>query len=347
MRDLLQEVFEIRRQANADTVAPYIGALSAIRLGLTAPDVVEEEIPDAEGIAEGFDRYRDALAETGSGGLRRADLPGHRDPPDRSRRPTVGPGPVPPPAGRRVPGPHPRPPAADPPAGRSRVRLLRGGRRRPGDLRLLGGHPRVPHRLPPVLPRRRPPSAGGELPLPAVGGGRGQLAALLQRPSDREDDPVARGPRRRRRATCAGPLAGAGPVAVRAVPGDELAALATEIIADWQGCGVEPTRHRRPGPGQLGTAAGAGGLHGARHPVRHSAGGRRAGPDRHADRLRLPPDRCRSRPHPDGRTSATPSGRPSRGIAPWWWTWSPSGRARRSPTSGAWPVDCRAGTSPS
>ena len=35
VRDLLQGLFEIRRQANADTVAPYIAALSAVRLGLT------------------------------------------------------------------------------------------------------------------------------------------------------------------------------------------------------------------------------------------------------------------------------------------------------------------------
>ena len=66
VRDLLRELFEIRRQANTDTVAPYIGALSAIRLGLAPPEVAEEEIPDAAGIAEGFDRYRDALADRGA-----------------------------------------------------------------------------------------------------------------------------------------------------------------------------------------------------------------------------------------------------------------------------------------
>ena len=48
------------------THLPYIEALSAIRLGLTAPHLVEEAIPDASGIAEGFDRYRAALAESGA-----------------------------------------------------------------------------------------------------------------------------------------------------------------------------------------------------------------------------------------------------------------------------------------
>jgi DNA helicase-2/ATP-dependent DNA helicase PcrA len=66
VRDLLQRHIEIRRQANTDTVAPYIEALSAIRLGLTAPELVEEAIPDAIGIAEGFDPYRAALADAGA-----------------------------------------------------------------------------------------------------------------------------------------------------------------------------------------------------------------------------------------------------------------------------------------
>ena len=38
MRDLVQGVFEVRRQSNTDTVLPYIDALSAVRLGLTSPD---------------------------------------------------------------------------------------------------------------------------------------------------------------------------------------------------------------------------------------------------------------------------------------------------------------------
>jgi DNA helicase-2/ATP-dependent DNA helicase PcrA len=66
VRDLLQQHIEIRRQSNTDTVAPYIEALSAIRLGLTAPHLAEEAIPDAAGIAEGFGRYRAALADAGA-----------------------------------------------------------------------------------------------------------------------------------------------------------------------------------------------------------------------------------------------------------------------------------------
>ena len=45
---------------------PYIDGLSAVRLGLTSPARVEEEIPDAQGLADGFDSYRGALAEAGA-----------------------------------------------------------------------------------------------------------------------------------------------------------------------------------------------------------------------------------------------------------------------------------------
>jgi DNA helicase-2/ATP-dependent DNA helicase PcrA len=63
VRDLVQQVFPVRRQANTDTVLPYIDALSAVRLGLTSPGRVEELIPDAAGLADGFETYRAALAE--------------------------------------------------------------------------------------------------------------------------------------------------------------------------------------------------------------------------------------------------------------------------------------------
>ena len=65
VRALLEGMFEIRHQANTDTVAPYIDALSVIRLGLTAPAVVEQSISDAVGVAQGFDDYRRALAKAG------------------------------------------------------------------------------------------------------------------------------------------------------------------------------------------------------------------------------------------------------------------------------------------
>ncbi len=66
VRDLVQEVFEVRRQANTDTVVPYTDGLSAVRLGLTSPAQVERQIPDAQGLANGFDSYRTALAEAGA-----------------------------------------------------------------------------------------------------------------------------------------------------------------------------------------------------------------------------------------------------------------------------------------
>ncbi len=66
VRDLVQEVFEVPRQANTDTVVPYTDGLSAVRLGLTSPAQVENEIPDAQGLAKGFDSYRRALAEAGA-----------------------------------------------------------------------------------------------------------------------------------------------------------------------------------------------------------------------------------------------------------------------------------------
>ncbi len=66
VRELLQRHIEIRRQANTDTVAPYLAALSSIRLGLHSPQMVEESDPDASGIAEGFEPYRAALAEAGA-----------------------------------------------------------------------------------------------------------------------------------------------------------------------------------------------------------------------------------------------------------------------------------------
>ncbi len=60
-RGLVQEVFPVRRQANADTVAPYLDALSAVRLGLASPEQVERRFPDASGLAEGFEAYREEL----------------------------------------------------------------------------------------------------------------------------------------------------------------------------------------------------------------------------------------------------------------------------------------------
>ena len=77
VRELLQRHIEIRRQANTDTVAPYLAALSSIRLGLNSPEVVEEADPDASGIAEGFEPLPRGVGRSRCGRFRRADLPGH------------------------------------------------------------------------------------------------------------------------------------------------------------------------------------------------------------------------------------------------------------------------------
>ena len=66
LRELVQRVFEVRPQANTDTIQPYIDALSAVRLGLRSPAEVEDVLPDADGLADGFDRYRQALRDTGT-----------------------------------------------------------------------------------------------------------------------------------------------------------------------------------------------------------------------------------------------------------------------------------------
>ena len=65
VRDLIGELFEVKRQANTDTTAPFLAALSLIRLGLVSPAAAEEAYPDASGIAEGFDGYRATLADRG------------------------------------------------------------------------------------------------------------------------------------------------------------------------------------------------------------------------------------------------------------------------------------------
>jgi len=62
-RAAVQEVYDVRRQANTDTVAPYLEGLSAIRLGLVPPGEAEDLFPDATGLADGFDRYRALLAD--------------------------------------------------------------------------------------------------------------------------------------------------------------------------------------------------------------------------------------------------------------------------------------------
>ena len=65
-RRLIEATFDIRRRSNTDVVAPYLEALSAIRLQLMDPEVAEDMLPDAAGIGDGFDRYRSSLAQSGA-----------------------------------------------------------------------------------------------------------------------------------------------------------------------------------------------------------------------------------------------------------------------------------------
>ena len=66
VRNILQSLVRIRRQTNADPMAPYLEALSAIRLGLLDPEAAESRFPDAAGVAAAFDPYRARLAALGA-----------------------------------------------------------------------------------------------------------------------------------------------------------------------------------------------------------------------------------------------------------------------------------------
>ncbi len=66
VRNLVQSLVKIRRRTNADPVAPYLEALSAIRLGLLDPDAAESRYPDAAGVSVLFDQYRERLAASGA-----------------------------------------------------------------------------------------------------------------------------------------------------------------------------------------------------------------------------------------------------------------------------------------
>jgi len=65
-RDIVESLVKVRRRMNTDPVAPYLEALSAIRLGLLDPDEAEARFPDAAGVAAMFDEYRARLAARGA-----------------------------------------------------------------------------------------------------------------------------------------------------------------------------------------------------------------------------------------------------------------------------------------
>ncbi len=62
-RGLVERVVRVRHRTNADPLAPYLDALSLIRLGLVDPVEAEARVPDAAGVADAFPTYRALLAE--------------------------------------------------------------------------------------------------------------------------------------------------------------------------------------------------------------------------------------------------------------------------------------------
>ncbi len=239
VRDVISGLFEVRRQANADTVAPYIAALSSVRLGLIPPEQVEEAMPDAPGIGEGFDRYRSALAELGAVDfdeqIYRAieilvtDAGARAAAQARCRRLLVDEF------------------QDQTPAHLLMIRLLAA----PGydcfgvgdDDQVIYGYSGAtpefligfPHYFPGAA--HHPLEVNYRCPPSVVGAARHLLSY-----NHRRIDKTIRWPEGRVDGEAAetGPLAGSGPVAVLTAPGDGLAALAVEIIAGWQGSGVGP-----------------------------------------------------------------------------------------------------------
>jgi DNA helicase-2/ATP-dependent DNA helicase PcrA len=64
VRAILDGLVDLPRRANADPAAAWIEALSAVRLGLQAPERVEAEFGgDVDGLPQVFDQYRALLAE--------------------------------------------------------------------------------------------------------------------------------------------------------------------------------------------------------------------------------------------------------------------------------------------
>jgi DNA helicase-2/ATP-dependent DNA helicase PcrA len=238
VRELIQATFDVRRQANIDTVAPYLAALSAVRLGLRSPAEVEEAMPDATGMADGFDRYRAALADRGAvdfdeqiyraieilvteAGARSAAQA-------RCRRLLVD-------------------EFQDlTPAHLLMIRLLAG----PGydcfgvgdDDQVIYGYsgatPEFLINFPEYFPgaAHHPLEVNYRCPPSVVAAARHvlsynhrRLEKTIRSPDGRHDE-----------VTGTGPLAGAGVVAVRTAAGDALAAGAVEIITDWLAMGAGP-----------------------------------------------------------------------------------------------------------
>ncbi|MGH9130431.1 MAG: ATP-dependent helicase, partial [Acidimicrobiales bacterium] len=62
VRRIIEGLVEVRPQANTDILAPYLEALSMVRIGLINPARAETAIPDAQGLPAVFRSYRQILA---------------------------------------------------------------------------------------------------------------------------------------------------------------------------------------------------------------------------------------------------------------------------------------------
>ncbi len=156
VRRIIGDLVSFPRRRNSDPIAPWIEALTVIRLGLVDPAEVEGRYDgDVDGLAEMWPRYRAALERRCVGRLRRPDLSRPAGPAARSCGPTDGAAGLSDHAGRRVPGPHAGAPAAHPSAVVAGRCGVRGRRRRPDHLRLQRRRPRVVDRLRRAVPRVR------------------------------------------------------------------------------------------------------------------------------------------------------------------------------------------------
>ena len=159
VRDILDRLVKVRRQAMADPFATWIEALTSTRLGLRSPEVIEKEFaPEVKDFASVLARFRDELRRRAAVDFDDQILGAIEILCTDPDAPTGRPSSLRRAARRRIPGPHPRPRAAHPPPRRTSGRSVRRGRRRPDDLRLLRSLARMAHRLSRSLPRRRGPT---------------------------------------------------------------------------------------------------------------------------------------------------------------------------------------------
>ena len=257
------------RRAQHRPVAPWIEALSVIRLGLRRPRRCRgaRTTATSTGSPTMWPQYRAALERARRRRLRRAGLP--RDRAAAHAIPTVArsrPAGVPRAAGRRVPGPHPCAPAARPAAAGARRRGVRCRRRRPDDLRLQRRRSGVADRLRDCSP--------GPAPI------RSRSTTAARAASSRSRDRLLRHNRRR----VAKVIRAAADRRRRMVASTDASTRwpAPSTVAGGARGGRRAERHRRAHPGQRAARAGAGRARIGRDPGRGGVGTRVRRPHRGA-----------------------------------------------------------------